>query len=245
MDPENPIEPASKKRKTTTDLKQWITNQTNVGLEITKQLLQTEFKNTNMVYSPLSIHIVLSIVAAGKRGSDLDGFLSFLKSKSVDDLNSLAYYLTTSVLADQSAKGGPCLNLAVGLWADQSEPLDDSYKEVVCESYKAALELVDFKANPDKVRVEVNSWVEKMTKGLITNILSPNAVTNRTRRIFANALYFKASWDERYKFYEPYTKKEDHEFHLLNGDSIKGVPYMTSSDSHFMKAFDGFKVLKS
>ncbi|KAL6198466.1 hypothetical protein ACLB2K_028255 [Fragaria x ananassa] len=122
-------------------------------------------------------------------GSDLDGFLSFLKSKSVDDLNSLAYYLTTSVLADQSAKGGPCLNLAVGLWADQCEPLDDSYKEVVCESYEAALELVDFKANPDKVRVEVNSWVEKMTKGLITNILSPNSVTNRTRRIFASALY--------------------------------------------------------
>lgn len=104
MDLNNPIEPANENQKTTKKaLKQSITNQTNVGLEITKHLLQTdEFKNTNMVYSPLSIYIVLSIVAAGKSGSDQDRFLSFLKSKSVDDLNSLAYHLITCVLADGS-----------------------------------------------------------------------------------------------------------------------------------------------
>lgn len=52
MDLNNPIEPANENQKTTKKaLKQSITNQTNVGLEITKHLLQTdEFKNTNMVY---------------------------------------------------------------------------------------------------------------------------------------------------------------------------------------------------
>lgn len=108
---------------------------------------------------------------------------------------------------------------------------DNSYKEVACRSYKATLKQVDFKANPEKVRVEVNSWVEKETQGLITDILSPNSVTDLTRRIFASALYFKGSWSEHYDFYEPYTYSEEedhHEFHLLNGDSIKGVPFMTS-----------------
>ncbi|PRQ29594.1 putative Serpin family protein [Rosa chinensis] len=147
---------------------------------------------------------------------------------SFDHLNSVAYHLITSVLADGSAKGGSCLNLANGLWTDESKPLEDSYQEVVCESYKASLKQVDFKANPGKVRVEVNSWEKKETKGLITEILPLNSVTNETGRIFANALYFNASWRESYRFHEPYTKEKDHEFHLLNGDSVKGVPFMTT-----------------
>nr|XP_011459778.1 PREDICTED: serpin-Z1-like [Fragaria vesca subsp. vesca] len=126
---------------------------------------------------------------------------------------------------------------------------DNSYKEVACcvQVLQGNPKEVDFKANPEKVRVEVNSWVEKETQGLITDILSPNSVTDLTRRIFASALYFKGSWSEHYDFYEPYTYSEEenhHEFHLLNGDTIKGVPFMTSSDSHLIKAFDGFKVLK-
>lgn len=176
-----------------------------------------------------SSYIVLSIVAAGKRGSDQDRFLSFLKSKSVDDLNSLAYHLITCVLADGSdrPKEGH-----VWTWPMvYVQTSDNSYKEVACRSYKATLKQVDFKANPEKVRVEVNSWVEKETQGLITDILSPNSVTDLTRRIFASALYFKGSWSEHYDFYEPYTYSEEenhHEFHLLNGDTIKGVPFMTS-----------------
>ncbi|KAK9912083.1 hypothetical protein M0R45_035958 [Rubus argutus] len=222
------------------DLKQSISDQTDVGLEITKQLLQTEFKDKNMAYSPLSIHMVLSLIAAGTNGPKLDQFLSFLKSKSIDDLKSLALKLVTSVLADASPGGGPCLNIANGFWVDQSQPLEHSYKKVALNSYKAALNQVDFKANPEKVRIEVNSWINKETKGLIPEILPPNSVTSGTSHIFANTLYFKATWDDQY-FNASSTRNG--EFHLLNGDSVMGVPFMTSGGSHFITAFEGFKVL--
>ncbi|KAM5587523.1 serpin-ZX-like [Rosa sericea] len=222
------------------DLEESISNQTDVGLEITKQLLQTEFKDKNMVYSPVSIHIVLSLIAAGKTSSDLDQFLSFLKSKSVDDLNSLAYNLVTSILADASRRGGPCLNFANGLWVDESLPLDHSYEKVLSTSYKAALNHVDFKSNPEGVKTQVNSWINKETNGLIPEILSPHSVTTLTSRIFANALYFKATWDDEY-FDASRTRKG--EFHLLNGDLVKGVRFMTSGHRHSISAYDGFKVL--
>ncbi|XP_024199899.1 serpin-ZX [Rosa chinensis] len=222
------------------DLEESISNQTDVGLEITKQLLQTEFKDKNMVYSPVSIHIVLSLIAAGKTTSDLDQFLSFLKSKSVDDLNSLAYILVTSILVDASSRGGPCLNFANGLWVDESLPLDHSYEKVLSTSYKAALNHVDFKSNPEGVRTQVNSWINKETNGLIPEILSPHSVTTLTSRIFANALYFKATWDDEY-FDASRTRKG--EFHLLNGDLVKGVRFMTSRHRHSISAYDGFKVL--
>ncbi|XP_062005551.1 serpin-Z2A-like [Rosa rugosa] len=46
------------------NLKEPISNQTDVALKPTKQLIQTEFKDKNMVYSPLSIHIVPSLIAS-------------------------------------------------------------------------------------------------------------------------------------------------------------------------------------
>uniref|UniRef100_A0A7N2LWB1 Serpin domain-containing protein n=1 Tax=Quercus lobata TaxID=97700 RepID=A0A7N2LWB1_QUELO len=70
------------------EIRESISNQTDVALGISKHLLLTEGKDSNLVFSPLSIHVVLSLVAAGSKGSTLDQFLSFLKSKSVDHINS-------------------------------------------------------------------------------------------------------------------------------------------------------------
>ncbi|PRQ53136.1 putative Serpin family protein [Rosa chinensis] len=110
-----------------------------------------------MVYSPISIHMVLSLVSTAEANSPkLHQFLSVLKSNSSNHLNFLAYNLLTSVLADASAAGGSCLNLVNGLWVDRSHQLDDSYVQVVCNYYKAALKQADFKSNPDGVRIEVN-----------------------------------------------------------------------------------------
>ncbi|KAL6203067.1 hypothetical protein ACLB2K_026771 [Fragaria x ananassa] len=75
-------------------LKEPIIKQTNVPLQITKKLLETEFHGKNMIYSPQSIHNVLSLIAAKDNCPQL---LSFLKAKSISNLNSLARDLVTSV----------------------------------------------------------------------------------------------------------------------------------------------------
>jgi len=90
-----------------------------------------------------------------------------------------------------------------------------------------------------EVASEVNSWAEKETSGLIKEVLPPGSVDNATRLIFANALYFKGTWSD--KFDASQTKEDD--FHLLNGSPLK-VPYMTSKKKQFIGAFDGFKVLR-
>nr|XP_011465023.1 PREDICTED: serpin-ZX-like isoform X1 [Fragaria vesca subsp. vesca]XP_011465025.1 PREDICTED: serpin-ZX-like isoform X2 [Fragaria vesca subsp. vesca] len=215
-----------------------ISNQTDVAMKITKQLVESEFKDKNMIYSPLSIYIVLSLIAARTNNPQL---VYFLNSKSIDDLNSIAFNLVTSVLADSTSKGGPLLNFTNGLWVDESMPLEESYKQVVLDSYKAALNEVDFKTDPEQVRIQVNSWVEEQTKGRIPKILPPGSVHSATSLIFANALYFKATWEDDY-FYKP-RKSKDLKFYLLNGDSVKGVPFMSSSHEHSIAVFDDFKVL--
>ncbi|XP_068480716.1 serpin-ZX [Phaseolus vulgaris] len=222
----------------TMDLRESISNQTDVALSMTKLLLSKEARDKNFVYSPLSLHVVLSIIAAGSKGPTLDQLLSFLRSKSTDYLNSFASQLVTVVLSDASPAGGPRLSFADGVWVEQTLSLLPSFKHVVNSDYKANLASVDFQTKAVEVASEVNSWAAKETNGLVKELLPAGSVDSTTRLIFANALYFKGAWNE--KFDASLTK--DHDFHLLGGNSVK-VPFMTSKKKQFIRPFDGFKVL--
>ncbi|TQE12925.1 hypothetical protein C1H46_001571 [Malus baccata] len=83
-----------------------------------------------MVYSWLSIHAVLSLIAADTKGHTPTEkkLLSFLKSKSTVDLNSLASDIVPLVFADQSPRGEPRLSFVNGLWVDKSTLLKPCFK---------------------------------------------------------------------------------------------------------------------
>ncbi|KAH9758432.1 hypothetical protein WN944_008638 [Citrus x changshan-huyou] len=220
------------------DVRESISNQTDVALSLTKHVALTEAKDSNLVFSPSSIHVLLSLISAGSKGPTLDQLLSFLKSKSDDQLNTFASELVAVVFADGSPSGGPRLSVANGVWIDKSLSLKNTFKQVVDNVYKAASNQVDFQTKAAEVSREVNMWAEKETNGLVKEVLPPGSVDNSTRLIFANALYFKGAWNETFDS----SKTKDYDFHLLNGGSIK-VPFMTSKKNQFVSAFDGFKVL--
>ncbi|XP_021800022.1 serpin-ZX-like [Prunus avium] len=223
------------------DLQESVRNQTDVGLRITKHLLLTEAKEKNTVCSPLSIHVVLSVIAAATKGSTQDEWLSFLKSKSTTELNSLSSNLAPILFAHCSPSGGPCLSFANALLVDMSLPLKPSFKEIVDAFYKVVPKQADFQNKAEEIRTKFNLWAAKKTKGVIEEVLRPGEVDSLTRIIFANALYFKGAWDD-----DPFdnSKTKDYVFHLLNGTSNIKAPFMTSHNRQFIKAFDGFKVLK-
>ncbi|XP_022004260.1 serpin-ZX-like [Helianthus annuus] len=91
----------------------------------------------------------------------------------------------------------------------------------------------------DEVADEVNLWVEKQTNRLIKQLLPPNSVNNLTWLIFANAIYFKGAWLEKFNR----SSTVDADFHLLDGSTIT-VPVMTNGKTQFVCQYDGFKVLQ-
>lgn len=220
------------------DLLASTSDQTQVSLALAKEVIGTEARDCNFVLSPLSIQVVLALIASGSDGPTLDQLLSFLNFKSTHDLNSLSSQLITVVFADGSPSGGPRLSFANGVWVDQSLPFKPSFKKVVDDVYKAASDQVDFQNKPAEAIDEVNSWAERATSGLIKEILPLGSVDNATKLIFANALYFKGAWDMKFDASET----KEHDFHLLNGSSIR-VPFMTSKKKQYIRAYDGFKVL--
>ncbi|KAM1792356.1 hypothetical protein ACFX12_036218 [Malus domestica] len=192
-----------------------------------------------MVYSPLSIQVVLWLLTAGSKGPTKEQLLSFLKSKSVDELNSLSSHLVPLIFADGSTRGGPCLSFANGLWVEESVSIKPSFKKVVETVHKAAIKQVNFRTNPEEARAEVNAWAKKATQGLIKDVLGPGTINNKTTLIAANAIYFKGVWSDPFDASET----EECRFYLLDGTFVK-APLMRSYGDRFVKVFDGFKILK-
>ncbi|KAL2459130.1 Serpin-ZX [Forsythia ovata] len=220
------------------DIRESISKQTDVSILLAKHLVSTKALDANLVFSPLSIHVVLGLIASGSKGPTLDQLLSFLKVKVTEELNSLSSQLVTLVFADGGSLGGPRLSFANSVWVDQSLNFKPSFKETVDNAYKAAASHVDFQTKAVEATKEVNLWAEKETSGLIKEILPSGSVDGSTRLIFANAVYFKGAWNEKFDS----SKTEDDKFFLLNG-SLVPVPFMTSKKKQYLLAFNGFKVL--
>ncbi|TVU18654.1 hypothetical protein EJB05_34764 [Eragrostis curvula] len=72
-------------------------------------------------------------------------------------------------------------------------------------------------------REEINNWVSKATKELITSILPEGSVHPLTRLVLTNAIYFKGTWKE--KFNKKCTQVRP--FYRLDGSDVR-VPFMSS-----------------
>ncbi|AES90582.1 serpin-ZX-like protein [Medicago truncatula] len=81
------------------------TNQENFSLCVAKQLFSLE-KSDNIVFSPLSLQVVLSIIAAGSKGPTQQQILDFLDFKSINHVNLFVSQLVSIILKDAAPAGG-------------------------------------------------------------------------------------------------------------------------------------------
>ncbi|XP_042476279.1 serpin-ZXA-like [Macadamia integrifolia] len=141
---------------------------------------------------------------------------------------------------------GPRIGIPSTKIAVHSDMVDGSPKStnVNCPSCYSEIIVTDVYCDFDgdkavEVANEVNSWADKETNGLIKEVLPPGSVDCSTRLIFANALYFKGAWNENFDA----SKTNDYDFYLVDGSSVH-VPFMTSKKKQYVRAHDGFKVLR-
>ncbi|WJX60035.1 hypothetical protein P8452_45288 [Trifolium repens] len=217
------------------DLKKSVRCQQDVALTIAKHLfLKQEYQAKNLVFSPLSLFTVFSVMAAGSEDHALDQLLSFLQFDSIHNLIAFFSQLVSSALFSDDR-----ICFINGMWVDESLPLSHSFKQLVATHYNTTLASVDLKTKGDQACREINLWVEKETNGVITKLLHPSMLIKLTELVFANAMCFKGVW--KHKFSDTAFPAS---FHLFNGTKVT-APFMLSKQSeHFIGIFDGFKVLR-
>ncbi|XP_058184506.1 serpin-Z10-like [Rhododendron vialii] len=211
-------------------------------MRMAKQLLLKEVEKKgdyeNLVLSPLSIDVVLNMVAAGSRGRTLEKMLGLLGSNNTEEIRSQSMEMMAMAMDEDE----PVLCLVNGAWFDQRFTPTLSYKDNVLKGiYGCEAKTADFMTRGDEVVDEINSWAEAASRGLIKDILQRGSLSRDMGLILANGLYFKGNWKHDLKFDANLTKNRP--FYLLNGDTVS-VPFMTSHKRYRRcRSFDGFQVL--
>lgn len=125
-------------------IKKNMEKQNDVVVRLAKHVIDTVADGSNLVFSPTSINLLLSIIAAGSCAATKEQILSFLMSPSTEHLNTVLTEIVSVALADGSERNDLSLSTANGAWIDKSLPLKLSFKELLENSYKATCSQVDF-----------------------------------------------------------------------------------------------------
>ncbi|KAM0884003.1 hypothetical protein ACQ4PT_031245 [Festuca glaucescens] len=242
----------------TTDIRLSIEHQTRFALRLASAISSrsgSKGSSGNTAFSPLSLHVALSLVAAGAGGATRDQLASTLGAPGpgqAEGLHALSEQVVQVVLADASAAGGPRVAFANGVFVDASlrlkrislwastrprhSPWTSKLRFI---KNQLMIRIVERPVVAAEVAGQVNSWVEKITTGLIKEILPAGSVDNTTRLVLGNALYFKGAWTEKFDA----SKTKDDKFHLLDGSSVQ-APFMTTTKKQYLLSSDSLKVLK-
>ena len=203
----------------------------------------------NLCYSPLSISTALAMTFAGARGETAVQMGRVLRLREAVETHTAMGALLADLNGrrlrprrrDPDAANRLPFELAVAnsLWGQDGYPFGASFLELTQTSYRAALEVVDFKSDPEAARRRINGWVEEKTQDRIQDLLQAGDVTPDLRLALVNAIYFKSAWQT--PFDEHATR--DAPFHLGDGEVVD-VPTMQQT-SYFRHArADGLDIVK-
>ena len=86
------------------------------------------------------------------------------------------------------------LRVANRLFIEKTLEVEPAFLEATSNAFGACVDLLDFAHAFEASRGRINDWVAGETQGRILELIPSGAVTEDTRLVLANAVYFKAKW---------------------------------------------------
>jgi len=199
----------------------------------------------NLFYSPYSISLALAMTYAGARGETEQQMADTLHFTLPQDrlhpaFNALDLELASRAEGTEGQDGeGFRLNIVNSIWGQSDYSFVPEFLDVLAKDYGAALRLLDFESAPEESRKTINEWVSDQTEGKIEDLIPQDAVSELTRLVLANAIYFNAAWSH------PFEEKQtqDGAFHLLGGGQVT-VPMMQQTELLGYSEGEGYQAIE-
>jgi len=177
----------------------------------------------NIIFSPISLSLALSMTMAGAEDSTKTGMLEALQFTIPEEdvhpaFNALLLAIEDSQNRTSQENEGTNfqLNIANSIWGQAGFDFKEDFLDTLALNYGAGVYNVDYKGNPEEARHAINDWVAEETEDKIQDLIPQGAIDILTRLVLANAIYFKGSW--RFPFNENAT--EEAPFILLDGSQV-------------------------
>ncbi len=151
--------------------------------------------DANLILSPFNIATALSMALAGARGQTAEEIQSVLHLH-YDFTYDAAFGSLLADLTKAGNTGGNELHTANGLWVQKGFAIQPAFENTLTNNYQAPLTPLDFIANPEAARSQINRWTEEHTKEKIKNLLPARSLDAQTRLVLTSAIYFYGKWQE-------------------------------------------------
>ncbi|XP_029667004.1 serine protease inhibitor 3/4-like isoform X8 [Formica exsecta] len=187
------------------------------------QLFSTNFIKTvakerqdNLISSPLSAGIALSMAANGAAGTTETQFRDVLhlpsKTQTLTGFQNLIDILNNVE--------NVTLKLANKLFIGKDFQVKSQYKQDLQTYYHSDIDSVDFSQSA-KAADTINTWSKENTNNRIDSIVQADDLDSSLALVLANAVYFKGNWAHQF---DPKATTE-RPFHI-NATDVKQVPTM-------------------
>jgi len=225
------------------------TSTNQVGIDLYRQLA-AETPAKNLAISPYSIESALALAYAGADGetrAEMGRVLYFPPDDQAVQAAFAGVRASLDRIASDSvqrkerleARGGKEdiieWHAANRFFGQKGYAFRDSFLSLMKDGYDAPFEPLDFKSNPERARMTINSWVDAQTESKIRDLIPADGLDKRTRLVLVNALYLKAPWVKHFE------KKDTADLPFYSDEKRSGaIPTMRSTAWLAYAKEDGF-----
>ena len=192
-----------------------------------------ESRGKNVMVSPLSISLALSMTLNGADGTTKTDMIDALglNDLSVDDINQVYSDLVTAL---KKADPNVVLNVANSIWIRKDFSVLEPFIATNQKYYDARVESLDFNAAALNT---INSWVNTKTNTKIPKIL--DEISDEEIMFLINAIYFNGKWQIQFEK----SQTQNGTFTLATGGSVN-VPLMKIKEKFGYSEQTGYEALK-
>ena len=160
----------------------------------------------NLFFSPYSLSVALAMTYAGAAGDTRSEMRNALHFDLEEPELHTAFDATTGELErraqqlskNSSAGTGFQLSIVNQAWGQKGYAFEDAYLDVLAQHYGSGLLLTDLSGQTEASRTLINRWVADQTNQRVKDLLPKSALSANTRLVLTNAVYFKASWFNKF-----------------------------------------------
>ena len=226
------------------DLREVVGGNSDFGFDLYQQV---RGEKGNVFYSPYSISIALAMTFAGARNETEEQMADTLRFTLAQDRLHPAFNaldLSFAGLGRNGAGGDDDkepfrLEIVNWIWGQVGFSFLPTFLDVLAENYGAGISLLDFLNAPEESRLAINDWVSGQTEDRIQDLIPKGVISQATRLVLTNAIYFKAAWAQPFDK----AKTRDGSFTLLD-DTRVTVPMMHQVASFGYATGDGYQAIE-
>jgi serpin B len=192
------------------DLSAAVTANNAFAVSLYSQFRATS-SGTNLLTSPLSASIALTMTYAGAQGTTATQMATALQyggaqSSIFAGQNALSQALASRAAAafsaDTAASHGGTppsasdyeLQVVNSVWGETGYPWQTPFLNILGQDYGTGVYQEDFETSYDTARALINTWVSDETNNKIENLLPEGSLDNLTRMVLVNAVHLKLPW---------------------------------------------------